>query len=196
MKVAGRIRALAHKVATGLASFHDDQRGMGAVEFALIVPMLIVVYLASFELTTSLSVAKRVTKAAATVADIVTQSSTVSKTSLATMSDVTKAILVPYASTGMVLKISGITVDATKNAKVAWSWSSSGTAPYAVNSNATVPSSMLFADTFLVRSELAVPHELLTFIPNPGGVDIKNITVSREYYFRQRLNNKIDCSNC
>ena len=191
-----KILKLARTISASVRQFRDDQRGMGAVEFALIVPMLIVVYLASFELTTSLSVAKRVTKAAATVADIVTQSSTVNKTSLAAMSDVTKAILVPYSSTGMVLKISGIAVDSSKAAKVAWSWSSSGTTPYAVNSAAKVPSAMLFADTFLVRSELTVPHDLLTYIPNPGGADIKKITLSREYYFRQRLNNKIDCSNC
>jgi len=41
-----------------------------------------------------------------------------------------------------------------------------------------------------------ITHEVLTFIPNPGGSDIKSLNIAREYYFRPRLNDSIECTNC
>ena len=55
--------------------------------------------------------------------------------------------------------VTGISIDAASNAKVAWSWSESG-APYAANSAASVPNEMKKAGTFLVHAELTVPYKV------------------------------------
>ncbi|WP_414900053.1 TadE/TadG family type IV pilus assembly protein [Rhizobium cremeum] len=180
-----------------LRRFMSDRRGIGGVEFALLAPMLIVLYLCAFELMMGLSVSKKVTMAASTVADLVTRADTsVKKSDLAGMVDVTDAIFVPYAVNDLSLKISGVKIDSNKQATIAWSWSNTGAAPYAVGSSVSVPSDMLIADTFLVHSELSVGHELLMYLPGLTGHELKDITIRREFYFRQRVGNGITCSDC
>ena len=50
-----------------------ERKGAGAIEFAILFPVLIMLYIGAFEITIGLSVSKRVTRAAGTIADIVTQ---------------------------------------------------------------------------------------------------------------------------
>ncbi|MGF0537713.1 TadE/TadG family type IV pilus assembly protein [Agrobacterium sp. ES01] len=179
-----------------LSRFRNDCSGVGAIEFALIAPILIVTYLASFELTMGLSAVKRTTNSASVVADLISQKSSVTKAELATMEDVAKSIFAPYSVTGIKMKISGITISATNKATIAWSWANDGSTPYVKGSEVSLASNLLYPETFLVHSELSVPHELLMFMPDISR-SVKNITISREYYYRQRVGDAgISCSDC
>lgn len=173
-----------------------DRQGVGGVEFAIIAPMLIVLYLMAFELTMGLSVAKKTSLASSTVADLVARQEKVNKAFLTTMSDVSGAIFVPYPSNNLVIKVSAIRIDAAKAAKVAWSWSTTGIAPYAVGTDAPVPADMLVENTFLIRSELSVSHELMMYLPGLTGTETKNLTIGREFFFRQRLGTEVTCTDC
>lgn len=179
--------------------FLSDVQGMGGVEFAIIAPILIAIYITCFELTIGLSVSKRVTKATGTVADLVTQQTSVNKAYLATMIDVSKAIFVPYNSNAasLKLKITGISIDSTATPKVAWSWDQSGSRPYSVNSTISdVPTELKTANSFLVRAELSVPHELFMVLPGILSSETRSITISRTYYYRQRVGESIACTDC
>lgn len=191
-----RARRLLSGLTDTLKRLKEDRAGMGAVEFALLVPMLIVVYLASFELTMGLSVNKKVSSATSTVADLVTRQKNVDKAFLAAMGDVAKAIFAPYGTSGLSLKITGIKIDATSKSTVAWSWANNGVAPYTSGNAIGVPSGMLSPDTFLVHTELSVPHELLMYLPNFSGSEIKYITLAKDFYFRQRIGAEIACADC
>ncbi|MGX5667562.1 TadE/TadG family type IV pilus assembly protein [Paenirhizobium daejeonense] len=180
-----------------LRRFLSDRQGIGGVEFALLAPMLIVIYLCAFELMMGFSVAKKATAASSTIADLVSRAEkSVSKNDLAGMVDVADAIFVPYSVNNLSLKITGVKVDANKQATVAWSWSNTGAAPYVVGATVKVPDDMLIASTFLVHSELSVGHELLLYLPALSGQNIKNITIPREFFFRQRVGNNITCNDC
>jgi Flp pilus assembly protein TadG len=173
-----------------------DKRGVGGVEFALVAPMLLVLYLMSFELTMGFSVAKKTSMASSAVADIVAREEKVTKSLLVTMPDVAKAIFVPYPTNNLLIKVTAIKIDSTKAAKVAWSWSSTGVVPYAVGTTPPVPADLLVADTFLIRSELSVSHELMTYLPGLVSGGKKSLTLYREFYYRQRLGTEITCSDC
>lgn len=172
-----------------------DRQGVGAVEFAIIFPILLSLYITAFELTIGFSVYKRATRAAGTIADLASQPQTVNKAYLTTMNDVASAIFVPYQTTGMTLKISGIQVDANKVARVAWSWDQSGKRPYPLNSIINIPDNLRQANAFLVHSELSIPHSLLMFFSTLSST-IKPITISRDYYFAKREADPITCSDC
>lgn len=191
-----RLRFAGAAVSDTLRRLVRDRQGVGGVEFAIIAPMLIVLYLMAFELTMGLSVAKKTSLASSTVADLVARQEKVNKAFLTTMTDVSGAIFVPYPSKNLVIKVSAIRIDAAKAAKVAWSWSTTGVAPYAVGTNAPVPSDMLVANTFLIRSELSVSHELMMYLPGLTGTETKNLTLAREFYFRQRLGTEVTCTDC
>lgn len=173
-----------------------DRSGSGAIEFAIIAPILLMIYVTCFELTIGLSVSKRTTRAAASVADIVTQEKSWLKADLPKMMDVATALLSPYSATGLTMKISGITVDSAKKATIAWSWAQDGSKPYVLGSAVTVPTDMNYADTFLVRTEVSIPHQLLMFLPGLLPAKAQTINIRRESYYRNRLAEKVLCDGC
>ena len=174
-----------------------EKDGIGAIEFAILVPVLLLLYLAALQTTLALSVAQRASRAAGTIDDIVTQQTNVSPSFLATMLPVAKAIFVPYTITGMTLKITGIKIDASSKATVAWSWEQDGTTAYTSGSAVTgVPTDLNKANSFLVRTELAVPYKLISFGPDFLPAGMNSITMQRRYFYRQRTGDSITCNDC
>lgn len=185
-------RALA-RIASRL---RGSSEGVGAVEFALIVPILLIIYLMSFELTVAISVSRKVTHASSDIADLVTRKSPVNKSFLATMPNVGSAILAPYSSSGLTVKISGITVDSASVAHIAWSWQTGGTRPYTAGTIVAIPSDLAIANSFLVHSEVSLPYSLLFYLPGMSGTSLKSLTIQRDFYYRQRSGDNIACTDC
>lgn len=183
-------------IGEAFAKFCRDRDGVGAVEFALIAPMLLVLYLMAFELTIGMSISKKVAMAGSTIGDIVSREEKLNKAFLATSTDVSKAMFVPYPSKNLAIKITGIKVDDKKAAKVVWSWSSGGGVPYTAGTTPVVPAEFRTPDVFLVRTELSVSHELLMWLPGLSGNSTKTLTIGREFFFRQRLSRDIVCTDC
>jgi Flp pilus assembly protein TadG len=173
-----------------------DRRGVGGVEFALIAPLLLCLYITAFELTIGLSMSKRTTRTASTVADLVTQQSSVTPTVLATMTDVANSIFAPYTPQNLSLKITGVTLDANGNPTVAWSWDQTNGRPYVVGSAVDVPTDMRSPDTFLVRAEVSVTHQLFMVMPGVLPSELRTITLRRQYFYRQRVGSSIACNGC
>ncbi len=177
--------------------FAHDRRGVGAIEFAIIFPVLVMLYLGAFEITIGLSVSKRTTRAAGSIADIITQQQSVTKSSLTDIAKAAPAIFAPYDSSGLSLKVTAIQIDGSANPTVLWSWAQSGAAPYAKNSAVSdVPTEMKKANSFLIRTELSIPYTLLVFAPSFLPAETRTITISRSYFYRQRQNGNIPCGDC
>ncbi len=174
----------------------SDRSGVGAVEFALIAPLLLMIYITVFELTIGLSISKRVTRASGTIADLVTQhESSITKATLGTMVNVAQSIFVPYGVPTTHIKITGIQVDGS-TPKVSWSWDETGGKPYSAGSTIDIPANMKVANAFIVHAEVSVPHQLLMFMPGLIPSEMRNITISRDYYYRARSGDPITCEEC
>ena len=76
--------------------FAVERRGVSAVEFALILPLMLVIYAGCGEVTTALIVDRKVSRAASTISDLVAQQSSVSAAAMNGIFDATTAILEPY----------------------------------------------------------------------------------------------------
>jgi Flp pilus assembly protein TadG len=183
-----RLRALCFR-------FAGDRQGVGAIEFAILFPILVMLYVGAFEITIGLSISKRAARSSAAIADVVTQQQTVNKAWLDDMPSVASAVFAPYGTDGLTVKITGIAIDATANPTVKWSWQQGKAAPYAANSAVTVPPDLKKASTFLVRTELSLPYKLFLFAPNlmPNQ---STLTISRTYFYRQRQGDNVLCSDC
>jgi len=181
-----------------------DRNGVGGVEFAILAPILIATYLTCFELTIGFSFAKRATRSAGTVGDLVAQQSTVDKAFLATMTNAARSIFVPYDVDGLStkagnklnLKITGVKIDSSGTAKALWSWQRTGSAPYAAGSAVTVPKELRIAGTFLIRTELTASYPLLLVLPTNLSSESRSITMNREIFYQQRTGDDITCSDC
>ncbi|MQB34346.1 TadE/TadG family type IV pilus assembly protein [Rhizobium rhizogenes] len=189
-------RTMAAWVYTRLRHFRRDERGIGAIEFAILFPVLLMLYLGAFEITVGLSVEKRTSRAAGSIADILTQKTSTTKAELATMPSVAGAIFTPYANTGLTLKVTGIQIDAGSSATVAWSWAQDGSKPYTAGSAVTVPSDLNLPSSFLVRTELAIPYQILSFGSDFLPAGSNQITIGRSYFYRPRGVDPITCSDC
>lgn len=177
--------------------FARDKRGIGAIEFAIITPVLLMLYIGAVQLTVGLTVAKRASQAAGSIADIVTQQTSVDTSFLSTMPTVAAAIFSPFGVNGMTLKITAISIDGSGNAKVSWSWAQDGTRPYAVNSAvSTVPTNLMMPNSFLIRSEFTVPYKFFSFGPDFLPSTFNQVTLQRTYFFRQRVGTSISCATC
>jgi Flp pilus assembly protein TadG len=189
-------RTIGGGVLSRLGALLRDRRGVGAVEFALIAPLLLCLYITAFELTIGLSVAKRTTRTANTIADLTTQQTAVTPTWLSTMKDVTASMFAPYTPQNLLIKVTGVTIDASGNPTVAWSWDQANGKPYAVGSAVNVPTDMRSPSTFVVRAEVSVNHTLLMFMPGLLPSQLQTVTISREYFYRQRVGSSMTCSGC
>jgi Flp pilus assembly protein TadG len=178
--------------------FAQERSGASAIEFAFLAPILIAIYISSFEITAGYSVSQKTLKAAGSIADIVTRQDAVTKAFLSEMIDAAESTIAPSPALGLTLKITGVTIDSTGNAKVLWSWNESGGTPYTKGSVVTVPADMKQPSSFLVRSELSVQHTMLLFFGGPTSLEpsSRSITISREFFYRQRLGSDVPCSDC
>ena len=111
------------------------------------------------------------------------------------LKDVAEAILAPFDGSNIVLTFTGITVDASSNAKVAWSWKSDNTTPYTKNSSVTIPTGLQIANSYYVRSEITNTHSLITSYQFMGSA-LASINMTETYYMRPRLGSELDCNDC
>jgi Flp pilus assembly protein TadG len=186
------------RLAERIRHFGRERSGASAIEFAFLAPILVAIYVSSFEITTGYSVSQKTLKAAGSIADIVTRQDSVDKAFLSEMVDTAESTIAPSAALGLKLKITGVTIDSSGNAKVLWSWNESGGAPYTKGSTVTVPSDMKKPSSFLVRSELSIQHTMLLFFGSPNSLQpsSRTITIKREFFYRQRLGTDVPCSDC
>lgn len=148
--------------------FADDRRGVSAVEFALVLPFMLTLYLGGTELGDGMSVQFKATLAARTVADLTTQSDcqdgAVSCVDSAAMSQILGAapiVMTPYSGNNMVVTVSELQTNGTTKATVQWSCSVNGT-PRANGSS--------FSPT---TSDL---QHLLQTLPNPSYLILGEVT--------------------
>ncbi|CAN7304124.1 pilus assembly protein [Rhizobium sp. LjRoot98] len=173
-----------------------DRKGTGAIEFAIIAPLLIMAYIGCFEISVGFNVSRKVARASSTVADVLTQMPSVDKTTLEGMKAVANSVMSPFGMANYKLKMTGIKMTGPGVGKVAWSYDQAGTAPYKKDSVVTMPSDISAVDTFIVRSELVVPHEILLFAPGLSASAVNSIDISSTAYFRQRVGAEITCGDC
>jgi Flp pilus assembly protein TadG len=182
-----------------VARFVQNRSGIGAIEFAILAPLLLVLYLGTVEATVALNVYGKVARASSSVSDLVaSQNTSVDKTFLATMPDVVNSILAPFSSGSYTLKVTGIKLDASAKAYVEWSWDKTGSRPYspATDITANVPTDLQVANTYLIRSELSVPYSMLLYLPGFSGTKTNAMTMTKTYYFAPRIGSSITCPTC
>lgn len=194
--VLSPVRRCIARAAALASAFRRARSGAGAVEFAILAPILLMLYIGAFEITVGMSIAKRASRSAGTIADLVTQQKTMSKASLAALTGVVESIFVPYAPKNLKLKISAIDISSTSVATIKWSWQQDGSRPYAVGAAATVPTDLKTPSSFLIHAELKVDHTLGMFLASSMSYSTKSITISRDFYFRQRIGDTVACSDC
>ena len=112
--------------------FVHSTSALAAVEFATILPILLLLFLASFDAGNAITVYMKVRTATYSLAAITNQygigNASISTSIMGTITAATSAILSPYSNTPIVIVISQIKATSATNAVVSWSYTVNGTA--------------------------------------------------------------------
>ena len=108
--------------------FVASTRGVAAIEFAMILPVMLILLLASFDGGRAIAVYMKVRSATYTLAAITNQYTTIQSTDMASIVGATSVVLAPFSSSPVVVTISQIKISSASKATVSWSYSLNGTA--------------------------------------------------------------------
>lgn len=156
-----------------------DIRGIAATEFAIVVPVMLLLFFGTDEFATGIAVDRKVTLMARTLSDLTSQNVSVTDTQLTNFFNAGAAIMTPYSATPVKSTITQLYVDPTTlAAKVRWS---KGSAPRTAGTTVAVPTALQVADTYLIYSEVSY-----AFVPTVGYVLKNSITLSDFTFTRPR----------
>lgn len=181
--------------------FNKDKRGVAAVEFAFIVPLMLALLFGMIDVASGVAIDRKVTLTARTLSDLVSQGTKVTSTDISNFFKMGSAIMTPYAVTPstMTQKISAVSIDASKKAKVVWSYSGAVNGANSVTVTAgyakdtvitTIPADLLVANTQLIWSEVTY-----TFTPITGYIIKANVPLSEDCYTRPRQSETVTYSS-
>ena len=156
-----------------------DKRGVSAVEFALIAPLLVGLYLGCVEISDGVAADRKVTLVASTVANLVAQSTTLSTTDMSNVLDASSAIIAPYSSSTLKITVSCLAIDANKNVSVKWSATRNGTV---LSGSVSIPSDLQIANTQLVYAQASYDYR-----PVIGYTITGTLTLSEKMYMTPRI---------
>jgi Flp pilus assembly protein TadG len=192
-----------------LRRFGRNRNGIAAVEFALILPFMLTLFLGGTELGDGLAVQFRVTLAARTLADLTSQCGNTTSSGqycdvanglaidTTTMNEILGAastVMAPYSTNNMVVTVSELTfTGGNTTATVVWSASSSGNGRTA-GSTYALPAAMqsLQAGTtyYLILGEVAYPYT-----PTLGYVITGTINMNQDALFFPRNSSCVQYNN-
>ena len=139
--------------------FLGQTRAVAAVEFALIAPVMVLLYLGGTELTRMIGIDRKVTMAARVASDLVARqtNSVMTAAELSTAFDGASAMLAPYATTPLAIVVSSVVIDDKGKATVSWSATRGGTAR-AKGASVTLPDGIAVNSSSLIWAEASYTY--------------------------------------
>jgi len=159
--------------------FRTDTRAIAATEFAVIVPLMLVMFFGTVEFSSAVAIDRKVTLMARTLSDLTSQSTSVADTDMTNFFNASTGIMTPYASALALSTISELYVDpTTKVARVQWS---KGSAARTQGTTVSIPTTLAIGGTYLIFSEVSY-----TYTPSVGFVLKSGIPLNDVAYTRPR----------
>jgi Flp pilus assembly protein TadG len=165
--------------------FVRDARGVSAVEFALLLPLMLTLYLGGTEITQAISASRKVTLVSRTVADLTSQSSSITNAQMTAMLDASAAVVSPFPSTTLKVTVSQVKIDANGAATVEWSDTRGGTVR-GVGTSVVLPPALVVNNTWLIFTEAEYTYE-----PAIGHVITGPLALRDKMYMRPRQSSSV-----
>ncbi|MFO1186050.1 MAG: TadE/TadG family type IV pilus assembly protein [Alphaproteobacteria bacterium] len=168
------------KLRASLGRFAGCQRGLSAIEFALVAPIMITTYFGAFEMCDILVANRKVTNVAAATTDLVAQATQIADADMTNIFNAATAIMTPYDAGVLQITVSSVNTDAGGQTKIAWSDALHTTAR-AVGSSYTLPTGLATPGGSIIMTEVSFTYS------TPIGTFVTNgITFSDKFYQRPR----------
>lgn len=171
--------------------FRGATQAVAAVEFALIAPILLMLYMAGSEVAMAFTLNRKIQHTASTVNDLVTQTAETSIAEIDAIFAVSSALVTPYDASKVMIKVTAVKIDASGGAFVRWS-RARGSTPDASGEAFPLPADLagLRGQSILVAST--------TYQYSPfGGYGLTTpFEMGGTYYLRPRVGTDVICTDC
>ena len=183
-----------------LIALFGDRRAVAAVEFALLLPLMLTLFIGGNEISQALAVYRKVGHTSSTMGDLVAQSASLTSSDMTDILAASSSVMTPYSTTTVKMVISAVKYTTANGYKVCWSaaqndttWTAGSTPPI------TIPSGLVSdgEEVVVTRVQYSYTSAFSTVMKDIWGVSA--ITLSDLSYFRPRASatvvyNNQDCS--
>ena len=166
-----------------------DERGVSAIEFAMLAPVLILFYMGMTEFCQGFMAQKRMGHVSAMVADLISQEETVTPATIDDIFDIGGLIMKPFPTATLQQRVSSVS-RSSGSATVDWSRGDGMTAR-AVGSTMPLPADLIEDGESLVVAEVTYDYDSAADYLMPGLTRF-----SHTYYLRPRTSDKTACAAC
>lgn len=168
------------------------RRGTSLVEFALVLPTLILLYLGSYQIEDIVACNRKVTIATRAAADLISQNLTGTVVAANIDGDLYAATLTlaPYTSTNAIVRLTEVATDNNGNTTVQWSRGYNATG-YTKGAAATIPTAMKIPGTYFLFSEVTY-----NYAPAANFGLVNSMGLYDSLYMLPRNSTSITCSDC
>jgi Flp pilus assembly protein TadG len=185
-----------------------DRKGVAALEFALIVPLLLSLYFVTMEVSQAIEVNKKVGRIGSMAADLVTQMPEINKSELEGIMRIGEATVQPYnrSQPSIIITAIEVTDETTPKVQVVWSRKLiNGTfsaGPATGTAVTDLPPALKIKGSFLVRAESSLSYRpVITWAASSKttlglAAAFDSISMAETYYLRPRRSTSIPCTNC
>jgi Flp pilus assembly protein TadG len=180
--------------------FVEDGRAIAAIEFAFILPLMLVVFFGTVEFSSGLASSRKVTLTASALSDLTSEMSAagniapIADSDLQNMFTAGISIMNPYlqgGQTSVTAQISEIYVDSSSNATFQWSRAAT-LAPGATQASfttsthnvgdpaTTLPAALKVKQTYVILSEVSYTYvPTIGYVMASSGVNLSDVAYSR-----------------
>jgi Flp pilus assembly protein TadG len=166
-----RTFSLLQKLRYQAASLRRDDSGVAAIEFAMIVPLLLLMLFGITDVANYFAVDRKTSQVAQMVSDLTSRYTAVQESDVTNFFAIAGAMVTPYDKNQLKATIHQVYLDPnTKTAKVVWS---RGSAPLSKNALYSVPAGLVGKDAsgnWLANQYLIVGDVKYTYVPTIGWV--------------------------
>jgi len=158
--------------------FARDDSGMSAVEFALILPVMVALYFGAVELANALIADRKTTAVAATVADLATQAPALGDDDIDDIFAAATAIMAPFDAGGMEIVLTSASDRGGGSIRVDWSDALNAT-PRGEDTAVAVPDDIVMPGGSVVIAE--VRFNFVSGVGRflTGGIDLNDVFYAR-----------------
>lgn len=161
-----------------------DQRGVSAIEFAILAPLMIGLYLGCVEISNGVAADRKVRLIASALANLGAQATVISSDDMSNILDASTAIISPYDAGKLNVTVSCLMMDANGNAKVAWSVTRGGTA---LAAGGTYTFDSTSAPLAVPNSSLVLGEANYAYTPAVAYTITGTLTLSEKMYMSPRV---------
>jgi Flp pilus assembly protein TadG len=177
-----------------IARARRDERGVAAVEFAMLLPLMLTLYIGAVEVAQMVAADRKVTLAARTVADLAAQATTINTTDMDNILKAASAVMYPFPDAKVKMVLSQVKIDAEGKATISWS-RHYHSAARPVNQQVTIPAALAIPNTYLIWGEAE-----FEYLPIIGGAPTDMFwkftgtkTLTDNIFMRPRLSEQVAC---